>query len=333
MWQKMYRYHPVVGWLKMPEKQFRLPFADGVFRYRTNAAGFRGNGEFSIEKPPGTKRILVFGDSFTEGGCVDDGARYTDRLQESLGVEVYNFGISGTGTDQQYLIYREIGSRYDHDLVVVGVWAENIRRNVSASRVHSDQDGTHFLTPKPYFTLVGDEGLELQNQPVPRAVPVEGADDVHLEGVDPGTLGRQGLKGAVADALTRLGPGPKRVAQRLSRWQPYPEYDDPDGDPWRITRRILETWTAESAVPVVVLPIPVYQYVERTAPSDSVRDRFSELHHPPDAYVHDPLPDLWRYPKSERRAFRFPHDHHFTPAGHQALADSVEPVLRELLST
>lgn len=315
----------------MPNRQFRIHFSDGTFRYRTNAAGFRGNGEFELQKAAGTKRVLAFGDSFTEGGCVGDGQRYTDVLQRTLDAEVYNFGISGTGTDQQYLIYREIGSRYEHDLVVVGVWIENIRRNVSSSRIHSDQDGRHLLTAKPYFTIEGDQ-LRLQNQPVPRPVPVDDTGVESVEGVDPGTLGRSGIRGVAAEAVTKLGPGVKHVVQRLSRWQPYPEYDDPNGDAWRLTRRILEQWAAESSVPLVVVPIPVYQYIDQTASAAAMQARFASLHAPPGLVVHDPLPDFWSYPQHYRSSFRFPNDHHFTPAGHTALATSLAPVLRDQLA-
>ena len=331
MRRRLYKYHPVIGYLKMPNRRFRLHFSDGTFKYQTNSAGFRGNGEFQIEKRDGTQRALVFGDSFTEGGCVHDGDRYSDILQASTGVEMYNFGISGTGTDQQYLIYREIAAQYEHDLIVVGVWAENIRRNVSSSRVHGDQDGNHLLTPKPYFTLDDDDRLEIHNQPVPRPVSMDKVDASATEGIDPGTLSRTGLKGRAAEVITRLGPTPKRLAQRAVKWQPYPEYDDPAGTPWRITRRILEQWADEAQVPMLVVPIPVYQYVERTAPSDAMRARFAELDAPPALTVHDPLPDLWSYPKADRVDFRFPTDHHLTPSGHAALARSIEPNIRRLL--
>jgi lysophospholipase L1-like esterase len=331
MGRQLYQYHPVIGYVKMPDMQFRLRFSDGAFRYRTNHAGFRGNGEFVTSKAPGTKRVLVYGDSFTEGGCVPDGVRYTDRLSDALGAEVYNLGISGTGTDQQYLIHREIGSTYEHDLIVIAVWMENIRRNVATSRVHGDQQGRHWVTPKPYFELGPDGELQLRNQPVPRPVAAEDAGTEVMSTVDQGTLGRTGITGRIAEVVDRMGPDAKRLAQRISRWQPYPEYEDPEGLPWQLTRRILERWCAESATPVVIVPIPVYQYIERTSSSRAARDRFAELHAPPKVRVHDPLPDLWSHSPADRRAFRFANDHHFTPAGHQALADSLEPVLREAL--
>jgi carbamoyltransferase len=36
-------------------------------------------------------------------------------------------------------------------------------------------------------------------------------------------------------------------------------------------------------------------------------------------------------PPADRRRLRWPQDIHFTPAGHQALARSLEPVLADML--
>jgi hypothetical protein len=47
--------------------------------------------------------------------------------------------------------------------------------------------------------------------------------------------------------------------------------------------------------------------------------------------LHDPLPELLRMPAAERRGLRWEKDIHFTPAGHQALASSLEPVLNSML--
>jgi carbamoyltransferase len=48
--------------------------------------------------------------------------------------------------------------------------------------------------------------------------------------------------------------------------------------------------------------------------------------------LHDPLPHFLSYSKSERRRFRWEKDIHFTPEGHGVLADSLEPVLAQLLN-
>jgi hypothetical protein len=80
-----------------------------------------------------------------------------------------------------------------------------------------------------------------------------------------------------------------------------------------------------------VVPIPHYRHVEGNAPAASYQARFSELVELPRLLVHDPLPDLSRYPLEERRAFRFQTDPHLTRTGHEAMANSLAPTVRSLM--
>jgi len=48
---------------------------------QVNDAGFRCQRQIQAEKPTGTFRILVFGDSFTAGDGVSNRDRYTDVLE------------------------------------------------------------------------------------------------------------------------------------------------------------------------------------------------------------------------------------------------------------
>ena len=52
---------------------------------------------------------------------------------------------------------------------------------------------------------------------------------------------------------------------------------------------------------------------------------------PPRVHVHDPLPDFWSVPKSERRSLRFEHDCHLTPPAHALLAKSLAGCIAPLL--
>ena len=79
---------------------FSLRWARGG-HVQTNGHGFRER-SFSMEKPAGTYRIAVLGDSFTFGNGLEASERYTDRLQAWLpsGYEVLNFGAPGANTPQ-----------------------------------------------------------------------------------------------------------------------------------------------------------------------------------------------------------------------------------------
>ena len=70
----------------------------GVAPYlmRTNAAGYRTR-ELSSPRPAGKRRVLVYGDSFTEGVGVSDGHRFTDVLEALPGEWTGLTARAGTG--------------------------------------------------------------------------------------------------------------------------------------------------------------------------------------------------------------------------------------------
>ena len=316
--RRQFEYHPVIGFRYIPNLRARCPCEQGGYLIRTNNRGFRCDRDFVRAKKAGTRRVLLFGDSFTAGNGVSNGLRYGDLLEALVPrLEVYNFGLPGTGTDQQYLAYRQYATDLEHDLLVLAVLVENIRR-VNSSAFYF-QRGEDSLLPKPYYERV--EGrLVLRNVPVPKEPIGRGA----LPAEQRRTLDRRFPR--LRQLANRLGLRP--FAQRLTRYQPVPEYDAPDGPGWLLMRAILERWIAESPLPVLVAPIPLYQFIEETSDPARYRRRFGELAADAGCALHDPLDDLRRYSRRERRGFRFKTDLHFTPAGHRALAESLAPVLR-----
>ena len=92
--------------------------------YEMNMYGFRGP-DFPMHKPPGTKRILVLGDSFTFGEGVKWQDTFCMRLQARLrqdlgqGIEVLNFGMCAWDTCDEISFYRHGGALFEPDLTVV----------------------------------------------------------------------------------------------------------------------------------------------------------------------------------------------------------------------
>jgi hypothetical protein len=122
--------HPVFG-------RFHVPGFDGWVRSREftsrvtiNALGLRGP-ERAYEKPTGTQRILMLGDSFTEAAQVAERESTVSRLEAGLNArgagryEVLNAGVGGWGTGQQLVYLREEGYRYQPDLVLVMLYLGN----------------------------------------------------------------------------------------------------------------------------------------------------------------------------------------------------------------
>jgi lysophospholipase L1-like esterase len=325
---QLYQYHPVIGFHFIPNLKTRIEHEGGGYLLRTNSAGFRSEHEFTVERTGSKRRILLFGDSFTAGDGVSNKKRYGDVLETLLPeTEVYNFALPGTGTDQHYLVYREIARAYEHDLIVIAAQVENIRRVVAHYRLAITAEGEHVLFPKPYFELSDDGSLTLNNVPV-RKTPCKPDElaESEREFVDEG-----GRMLWLRRAISKLGKPAKELAQRVSNYQPLPQYENASGSEWQLMKAIFRQWAGESRAPVIIMPIPLYQYVEETASAAAYQARFDELSPLDGVTIHDPLPDYLALPREERRGLRFKSDIHPTPAHHALLANSLLKSVRRAL--
>ena len=153
-----YLYDENLGWRNIPDWRattFGKPLT-------INSVGHRMQREYGHEKPAAVKRILVLGDSYAWGYGVADDDLFCELLQDRLDQrepswEVINTGVSGWGTDQQYLYLKQEGLAFDPDIVVLAFFIGNdVDNNVAA---------TQYELNKPVF--VGRK-LALRNVPVPR---------------------------------------------------------------------------------------------------------------------------------------------------------------------
>src|SRR6185295_8280583 len=100
------------------------PDGHGQFPVRINNHGFRG-GDFTIDKPPGTFRILTLGASSTFGYHDRDDETYPVLLERQLNrtaddgrrYEVINFGVPHATTDNTLALFLAEGVALSPDLV------------------------------------------------------------------------------------------------------------------------------------------------------------------------------------------------------------------------
>lgn len=125
-----------------------------------NSAGMRDE-EHSREKPDGTFRILVLGDSFMEALQVAAEASLPQLLERELTrqagrpVEVINAGVSGWGTDDGLRYLTEYGLDYEPDLIVVAMTLHNDVSDNLREYWHTAADGQlvdQQREPIPWFT-------------------------------------------------------------------------------------------------------------------------------------------------------------------------------------
>ncbi len=324
--RQQFQYHPRVGYHFVPGLKARIPReGGGGYLVATNAQGFRCEHDFTPTRAAGSRRILLFGDSFTAGDGVANAQRYGDIVETMVeDLEVYNFGIPGTGPDQHWLAYQTFATALDSDLLVIAVLVENVRRVAARFRYYKDDLGRRVCYAKPYF-LLGPEGPELHNVPAPR----EPIDEASLPLEDRDAIDRVGRFPRLNQLLMKTGT--VGLAHRITGHSSYPQYDHPDDPDWRLMSRVLAEWIRSHPGPVLMTPLPLYYHIEEIQDPAPYQARFRELAEEVGCHFHDPLPDLLTHSMDERKRFRFGVDVHYTPKGHSALASSLAPVVRNLL--
>jgi carbamoyltransferase len=324
------RHHPIFGYEHVPDSRYTLPRpGGGTYTVTVNSAGVRASREYTLQKPPGTRRVLAFGDSFAAGQFLSNEHRFSEILERRVPhLEVINFGLEGTGTDQQLLMYQHLGLQYEHDAVLLFPFLQNIRRNLVEARPSLDpQTGRQVLLPKPRFELV-DGRLELRNVPVPdERRPFDESDATTLRGTDADT----GLARRVKDGLSRLWlvQQAKKLVYPLIAYDPFPEYKDSRSPGWRLMEAILRRFKELAGErPLVIVPLFYVSYV-RYGMSRAYWRRFSSLADS-GTYAIDVLPRFRRLGTDAVRCFQEPHDPHMSADGHLVLAEALESEMRRL---
>ncbi|KYG79449.1 hypothetical protein AWW67_13855 [Roseivirga seohaensis] len=90
--------------------------------YETNSIGAR---DTERSRTSQDKRVVVIGDSFTEGWGVSLKDRFTNRLENSTNLQFLNFGIASVGMTQEYLIYKNKTREFEHDAVLWVIFPAN----------------------------------------------------------------------------------------------------------------------------------------------------------------------------------------------------------------
>lgn len=299
-WRRQcFEYHPVFGWWHIPNMDARLMLGQTYHRFQTNSTGMRDAREFTPQIPEGKTRIIALGDSYTAGDGVSNDRRATSLLENRHpGLEILNFGLNGSGTDQQLLIFETLAKTYDADAYIWFFCVENIARNMyTCFPSFNWHENREVLRPKPYFELT-EGGLELRNVPVPKEMRAPDA------------------RGDWAYTFPYLQENPT---------DPYAIYSKADSSHWRLMKAIIERFLAQVAPkPVFLVPLPMYQHYLGEAPATYL-ERFKELRND-EAGVHvlDVLPAFMSEHILNRPNFRFPDDPHYTDFAHQRLTDALD---------
>jgi carbamoyltransferase len=325
------RYDSEIGHRYVPEINARIPNELGGYYVRTNAEGFRSDVEFVRERRDGS-RIVFLGDSVTAGDCVSNEERFSDLVGKALGAEIYNYALSGSGTDQQLLIYERHAREVEADLIVVPIFIENIERiKVGHRETILGSTGDRVMVPKPYF-LLDDEGeLDLRHVPVPLERPVAPAEPAASRGATSSFPQRTLWRMRQSERLGRMRWLGSRFgdvrswALRLADFQPYPDYSDPESQGWQLMQAILQRlFEASGPIPVLIVPLPSAAFHRSVPLRPRFQERFESLADPDNGvHVMDITTPLWALPEETRDRLDFEHDWHPSPFGHEVMAAEI----------
>jgi hypothetical protein len=153
-----YRYDAELGWAPVPNSSSVVANARTIHAQH-NGLGLRDI-EFTLDAEP---TIMFLGDSFVWGLDAEADERFTELLRPRLpGYKVMAAGVSGYGTDQEYLLLQRLWPKVRPAVVVLIFCTENDRQDNSTNIRYEGYQ-------KPYFETGPDGSLVLKGQPVPKS--------------------------------------------------------------------------------------------------------------------------------------------------------------------
>ena len=155
----LYRFDDRLGW---------FPKTDSISTFtgsRTVSVAHNSRGFRDIEHTHSSKPRAVFiGDSFVWGYDVEQSERFTEKLRSKMsGWEVYNLGVSGYSTDQEYLLLKQQFDYYKPSLVFLVFCTINDDFDNTTNAIGN---GAFY---KPYFEVY-DQKMYLEGVPVPKSL-------------------------------------------------------------------------------------------------------------------------------------------------------------------
>ncbi len=337
---KFYEYDPLLGWKNKAGSSgvFRTP--ERVTNILINSKGLR-DGEHEYSKN-GRFRILILGDSFVWGYGIEMGKRFTEYLQALLGdrAEVINAGVTGYGTDQELLYFREEGVRYSPNLVITAFGSHDA--------IYDNTRSVAYTYPKPYFILE-DGKLVLKNVPVPKREWESGGREAsekkereetprktsfgkslgkflrtHFKSVALISDGVKGLRTAIRDSA--------RSNKKLPAYATRTKKDRKVEAAIVLTEEILKEMNRQvksSAAEFVVVMVPYRTHLKKQP--DEVYSAILDFCNREGVRCIDPYPRFFEDYRKGNKLF-FEHDQHWNESGHELIAKEIyDYLMREKL--
>lgn len=304
----------------------------------------------TYEKPAGTFRILLIGDSFLEGVQVPQSEGVAERLEALLNqdgsrqIDVINAGVAAFGTAQELLLYENDLYQYQPDMVVLMFYVGNDVKN--NSHLLEIPGGKKELALKPYFDLDRDGALVLIPGPPPK--PQNPAIGVLRHCCWSYNMLEGNVFGMLGEAYHREDievVGGARV--------PFRDIYDTSLDSswrraWRITEALLarlQSGTQAQGAPLVLVGVPDWRALnnetfrhtilgdgrrDHGASPDAPTNRLGEIAERLGAPYVNLLPTFQTETERGTGPFYLPLDGHWNSDGHALAARALADALRSL---
>jgi len=289
---RFWQFDPVLGWRHIAGQSTEFSHPDFTVTVSINSDGLRDR-EYSLHRNK-KKRMLVLGDSFGWGFGVADGEVFSELLeQQRSDWEIINASVSGYGTVQQYLYYREKGYQYQADVVLLLFYDNDFQDNVGE---------IHYGYQKPVVTW-NEAGYRIDESPL---TAPDFYQRIHRYILGHFYLGRMlyqgvGVLGNFLKALLPSAPSPVSDAHLRA---------DSLGATAYVLGEFLALAQTRQAQPVIVqLPL-----------SEEKHQLIAEVCQ----QYHTPCFHLNRvFPKGRKQPWYFPHDRHWNAEGHRMAAEAI----------
>lgn len=153
--EKCFRSDEILNHFHSSNKTCKFRTAFWNVTYKINSLGLRDK-EYYPKKPDNTYRILILGDSFTEGWGVEQEQSYPKQLEQMLKekvtgkkVEVINAGVASYSPVLEYLYLKEKGLQLNPDLVILAFDMTDFLEDLGFSKQTTFDETGKPLSVKP----------------------------------------------------------------------------------------------------------------------------------------------------------------------------------------
>jgi lysophospholipase L1-like esterase len=311
---KMMKVDPALGWYHAVNSQKQFTNEEQTIVIVQNKLGHRGP-DYGPDKAAGKSRVLVIGDSFTEGSHVGEEDLFSNMIGNAYpNLEVMNAGVGGYSSVQEYLYLKQHGINLNPDLVLLLFFENDLFENC--------QSFYPTMGPRPFASIQNGQ-LVIQEKPSPAewrkyALPLPFAETLNQYSLAYNFFNTKVYQVLRASHLNKL------ESEDAKKTDAYPK-----AEIIKMIYQQMDQLLKERGIKFAVGLIPSREHAKQgTTDVQAPLLAFCQEKGIPCLSLLQPLKE--EYDKGIRPYFI--HDIHWNRAGHRVAATALGPFIQEVLS-